>query len=202
MCGMWCSKVIMRSVYLFAVALLFVSCALRSISSYPAQNSIEYIFNVNVDSARFVFVKSYWKYHNELKFDLQELNYHGDGNERLWTESAKAVMFGEANKHDMWMVISVDSSVMYRDKKGNALPYLMECKAHFEHVGYNQTKMGIQVLSAKVIVGKKWLPSIPHFVNSNILKEVKSSTAEEYKLLLCLGKGLGASAQMLPLKTN
>ncbi|RYE56468.1 MAG: hypothetical protein EOP48_07950 [Sphingobacteriales bacterium] len=193
----------MRLFYFFILILVLVSCSSRKVlSNSNSQNPTAYIFNINVDSARFVFANSYWKYHNELRFDLREINYHGDGKERLWTDRAQTALQGEAYKHDVWMQLSVDSSSVYKDEEGKPLSYLMECKAHFEPVGSHQTRMEIQVLSAKVAVGKKLLPSTPHFGNSDILKEVKPTTVEEYKLLLCLGKELGVAAQMPPLKID
>lgn len=60
--------------------------------------------------------------------------------------------------------------------------------------------MEIKVLNAKVHLRDQLLPSPPHFVNNPIYKEVEPTTIEEYKILQCVGKGLGVIAQMPPLK--
>lgn len=193
----------MRAISPCIFILLIVGCTSRKVltSSFP-RNPTSYLFNVKADSARFLFAKNYWKYHGALKFDLREMDYHGDDKQRLWQEDAQKVLVGEENKNDMWMWLYADSSTVYRTKNGKSLPYWMKCKAHFEQVNDYQTKMEIVVYSASVEVGEQLLPSPPHFVNNPIFREVKPTTVEEYKILLCFGKGLGVAEQMPPLITR
>lgn len=191
----------MRPVRYFAFILLLVGCASRKVFTSPApQNPTSYLFNVKADSARFLFANNYWKYHGSLKFDLREMDYHGDNKHGLWQEGAQKALRGKENKNDIWMWLYTDSSSVYSNKEGKPLPYWMKCKAHLEQVGDQQTRMEIVVYSASVMVGESLLPGPPHFVNNPIFKDVKSTTVEEYKILLCFGKSLGVTEQMPPLK--
>lgn len=160
------------------------------------------MFNVKADTARFLFVKNYWKYHGSLQFDLEDMAYHGDNYQRLWQADAQNALVGDENKNDIWMWLHTDSSTVYSNKNGKPLPYWMKCKAHFEQVNDHQTKMEIVVYSASVEVGQHLLPSAPHFVNNPIFRDVKPTTVEEYKILLCFGKALDVAEQMPPLRTR
>jgi hypothetical protein len=193
----------MRAVYQCAFLLILISCASRKVFTSPfQQNPTSYLFNVKADSARFLFVRNYWKYHGSLKFDLREMDYYGDDKQCLWQEDAQKALLGEENKNDIWMRLYTDSSTVYRNKYGKPLPYWMKCKARFEQVDDQQTRMEIIVSSAYVEAGESLLPSPPHFVNNPVFKEVKPTTVEEYKILLCFGKALGVAEQMPPLKTR
>ncbi len=198
----------MKTKYCFLLLTIIsvFGCASRKFyaSTFPA-NPTAYVFPIRIDSVGKVFKKYYFKHHNDLNFGLEGISFQGDGYSKShWEDLMKEYpsLPGEENKYDIWMRLTTDSSTVYYGKNSRKPEYTMECKAHCEAVDSNHTKMSIQVYSAKINVGTEWLPSPPHFVNNSIYREVKPTTVEAYKILLCFGRGLGIDKQMPALKTN
>jgi hypothetical protein len=140
----------MRYIFTVTVLTLFIGCTSRKVLSLSAPyNPTSYLFPISADSARFVFGKSYWRYHSGLGFDLLGFEFSGYGG----IDRTRTDKIGDANKDDVWMILAVDSSYVYRNKSGRALPYRMDCLMHFEPAGDHWTKATVQVLDAKVILG-------------------------------------------------
>lgn len=189
-----------------AIFLLFIlvtssSCGSQNvISKGLSNNPTSYIFKINIHDACVLLEKSCNR-NSSFKFNIRDLYYHHTSKKSSWPQAAKTALAGEAHKYDAWMKITVDSSDIYFNKKGQPLEYLMECNAHFTSIDSNTTRMEIKVLNAKIRLRDQLLPSPPHFVNNPVYKAVKPTTIEEYKILQCFGKGLGVINQMPALKS-
>ncbi len=182
-------------IYFFAL-----SCNLpRIVSKELPRNPTSYIFKMKMDSVGSFFQKSYFKYHNGLKFDLEDIYYYPNWKGSSAPESATKALSMDAQRNDVWMILKVDSSLTYFSKKRKTLEYLMECRAHFSMVNDSMTKIEIQVLNAAVHIRDRLLPGPPHFVNNPVYKKVLPTTIEEYKILQCFGKGLGEFNEMPPI---
>jgi hypothetical protein len=185
--------------------LWFLVCATgcrpkRILSKILPNNPTGYIFKIKAVDARFVLAKNLHKY-SSLKFHVLEDIYRSSFEKvRLWPTAAKKALFVEANKDNVWMRVSVDSSDVYFNNKNKPLEYEMECLVHFTAINETTTKMEIKVLTSKVHLRDRLLPSPPHFVNNPVYKNVTPTTIEEYKILQCMGKELGVIDQMPPLR--
>jgi hypothetical protein len=162
-------------------------------------NPTSYIFKIKVEEARFTLEKSYYEF-GGLSLYIHDIYYRGKWKRSSWPDVARNALSGDANKNDVWMQVSVDSSDVYFNKKGKPLGYEMECLVHFTAIDSTHTKMEIKVLNAKVHVRDRLLPSPPHFENNPVYKTVKPTTIEEYKILQCMGKELGVFDRMPPLR--
>ena len=183
--------------------LLFFFCCVtdcrsqKIISKGFHHNLTSFIFKIKVKDARFVLAKNLYKY-SSLKFHVLDDVYYRSCFEkvRLWPAAAQDALFTEANKNDVWMRVSVDSSDVYFNKKNKPLEYEMECLVHFTAINETTTKMEIKVLNSKVYIRDQLLPSPPHFANNPVYKNVKPTTIESYKILQCMGKELSVIDQM------
>jgi hypothetical protein len=188
--------------FAFLFLLFLIGCTSAKITSraFPF-NPVAYTFDLDIDSARTLFRNSYFRYHNAMGFDLQWKDFE---------ESVKGSSSGERRvvqqrsngELTAYMILTVDSSIIYQRSDGKALPYWMECRMHFVPIEKHKVEIVIEVLSAWVILGKQLLPGAPHFVKNDKIRNVVPTTIEEYKLLLCFGKGLGIYEQMPVLKTE
>jgi hypothetical protein len=160
-------------------------------------NLTSYNFKIKVEDARFVLAKNLYKY-SSLKFHVLDDIYYRSSFEkvRFWPTAARNALFIEANKNDVWMRVSVDSSDVYFNKENKPFEYEMECIVHFTAINETTTKMEIKVLTSKVHIRDQLLPSPPHFVNNPVYKNVKPTTIESYKIIQCMGKELGVIDQM------
>ena len=182
--------------------LFLVGCTTAKLTSktFPS-NPVSYTFNVNIDSARMLFRDYYFRYHNSMGFDLRFTDFQENGKSST-PDDSKGNVQRQNGELTAYMVVSVDSSTVYQRSDGKALPYSAECRLHFIPVEKHKVEVSVEVLSAWVALGKQLLPSIPHFVHNDKVRYVKPTTIEEYKLLLCFGKGLGIADQMPALKTQ
>jgi hypothetical protein len=189
------------SLFLLFFFVCGTGCDAQKVISKPLPNNpTSYIFKIKIADARFVLEKSLNKY-GSLNLHIHDIYYQSTSKPlRWWPETAKKALAGEENKADVYMQVSVDSSAIYFDKKAKPFGYEMECVAHFTKIDSNTTKMEIRVLTAKVHLRDRLLPSPPHFVNNPVYKTVIPTTIEEYKILQCLGRALGVFNQMPVLK--
>jgi hypothetical protein len=148
-----------------------------------------------------LFRDFYFRYHNPMGFDLLYTDFQESAKSNMSSQNKGKV---QPNNGELtaYMVVSVDSSTIYQRSDGKPLPYSAECRLHFIPIEKHKAEVSVEVLSAWVTLGKKRLPSIPHFVQNDKVQYVKPTTIEEYKLLLCFGKGLGIADQMPALKTQ
>jgi hypothetical protein len=186
---------------LFLLVYVFECNAQKIVVKPFPNNPTSYIFKVNIDDARFILAKSFYKYSSSKFHVIDNVFYYGCPKKLSWWPIvAKNALCNKDNQYDIWMQMSVDSSDIYFNKIGNPFAYEMECIVHFTAIDNNTTKMEIDVLNAKIHLRDRWLPSPPHFVNNPVYKTVKSTSIEEYKILQCMGGDLGVIDQMPALK--
>ncbi|RZJ39224.1 MAG: hypothetical protein EOO18_01345 [Chryseobacterium sp.] len=191
----------MRKPFILLFFLFLLGCTTAKITSKAVpSNPVAYTFNVNIDSARLLFRDAYFRYHNAMGFDLEYKDFQENANS-ISSSDNKGKVQRKNGELTAYIVVTTDSSTVYRRTDGKAVPYSAECRLHFVPVEKDKVEVSVEVLSAWVILGKQRLPSIPHFVQNDKVQYVKPTTIEEYKLLLCFGKGLGIADQMPALKT-
>lgn len=192
------------SKYLIIVFIFtLISCSSQKIllKNPLPNNPTSYIFKTKLNEVTKLlqggYIDSYYSGH---KLKIIEM-YHNDYDKfkKIWPNRVKTILSTEENKYDIWMKIGIDSSEIYINKD-KPLEYLMECLAHLSIIDSNTIKVEIIVLNAKVHLRDELLPRPPHFINNPIYKNVAPTTIEEYKILQCIGKGLGILNQMPPLK--
>ncbi|MFM7854985.1 MAG: hypothetical protein ACKO96_24435, partial [Flammeovirgaceae bacterium] len=91
---------------------------------------------------------------------------------------------------------SIGKSEIYFDKKNKPLDYYAEFVIHLIPTDSQNVRVKIITVNSKVAVGRKLLPSFPHFVRMIKTKDVEPSTIEEYEILLKIGEALGVSESM------
>jgi hypothetical protein len=136
-----------------------------------------------------------------MGFDLHFTDFQENGKNSTSNNSKGQIQLRNSEL-TAYVVVTVDSSTIYQRSNGKALPYAADCRLYFIPVEKHKVEISVVVLSAWVALGKQLLPSLPHFVHNERVWYVKPTTIEEYKLLLCFGKGLGIADQMPALKTQ
>jgi hypothetical protein len=196
-------KYINIKIVFFSFFICGLSCSSQKLISkdFP-NNPISYTFKMKIENPGF-FLEKYVRRFNTLKFFIHDIFYNGSSRKvNEWPDAVKNSLSGEANKNDIWMQLTVDSSDIYFNKKGKPFEYLMECVAHFTAIDSNTTRIEIIVLNAKIHLRNRLLPSPPHFVKNPVYKKVKPTTIEEYKILQSIGKWLEVIDLMPKLKLS
>lgn len=119
------------------------------------------------------------------------LSYKGSKFEPLDTLS---IFDQNGNENDFYLrpssSFSIGKSKLY-EIDGAQLDYVATFHIHLTSVDNNQTQVNVYTIDPRVVIGKKFFPSGPHFVRQLEYLKVEPSSIEEYEILIRIGVYLG-----------
>jgi hypothetical protein len=162
------------------IALFSASCSSLPEKRAIVPNPTRYIFNRDKQSLRNAIISEL----SPLKYRNMMLYYNGS----FRPLDTLGIFLLSENKDDFYLspsFIWIDESFMYP-----GLHYHASFHLHLIEVDENRTEVVVFTIKPRVILGKNFWPSFPHFVRDYKYKAVSPSTVEEYEILFRIGKSL------------
>lgn len=143
-------------------------------------NPTRFVFACNQDSLREVIISKLFKY--------KGMDLYFEGSE--YPLEAKEIFTYPENRQDFYLS-NVDLPWLKKSYVYPGLWYNASFHLHINSIDATHTEVIINTINPQVIIGKKILPTFPHFARDYKYEDVEPSTIEEYEILFLIGQELG-----------
>jgi len=146
-------------------------------------NPTKYTFSCSKDSLRQTIISELYKYNvtMTLYFEGSKFPLDAKGLEKYFSRPENKEDFFLFNQFTPW----ITESYVYPGLKYDASFHL-----HINKIDEGHTELIINTINPRVIIGKKLLPSFPHFARGYKYHDVEPSTIEEYEILYKIGQAI------------
>ena len=184
----------MSNILMVLLLNIIMSCVSSNKDSIilSVKNPTSHVYNFNVDSIK-----------NIIKQNFSNYQYY----KLSLADKSRPLTFNifrdSSNKNDFVLEEFINfhncTSKVYIKKNGTPYIYCAIYHIHLQNISKNQTRVSVFVKDPNVLKGLSRLPTLPHFSKEWVYLPVKSTTVEEYEILLIIGNALGGK-DMPPLK--
>jgi len=168
----------------YILLLLLIACTSLPTEKKPnSPNPISYVFHTSKENLR-----------NQLILEVDRfremhliLHYRESGGEPLDTLE---IFDHPSNRGDFYL--EQEDFFIFKSHiyfvEGSAAEYQFGLHLHLDEVSNGLTRVTVETIKPRIVIGKQILPSPPHFVRQLRYKYVMPSTIEEYEILRQIGE--------------
>jgi hypothetical protein len=178
-------KSFIKSIWL-CITLTYLYSASAQDRRFVQLNPTSYVFHANSNKIRKAVEQAFYK------IDYWGGNKDFFGDSLFSSKEARILFQSEENIDDFYYSGGFfPESKVYHNKSHKELPYWVDLYINITPLDNYKTKVEVIAINPRVEIGKKLLPSLPHFVREPKFRSVLSTTVEEYRILQQIGILIG-----------